>query len=394
MFWGVGIFLAGSVLCGLAWSMPALIASRALQGIGAGAVHPVATTIVGDTYTVEERARVQGYLASVWFIAAMLGPTLGGLFSEYLSWRWIFLVNVPLGAVAVWMLARHFHEHVERRKHALDYPGAVLLASGCGLAIVGLLEGGASWAWRSVPGIGAFAGAFVLLLAFVLVERRAKEPVLPFWVFRRRILGAGNAVVLCVGAIVIGMNAYVPTFAQSVLGAGPVMAGFVLAMLAVMWPLAAAFSGRVYLRIGFRDTSLVGSVVVLLGVVLCTFLSGESHLWHVAALSGVVGLGLGLMFNPTIVAVQDAVGWQRRGVVTGTAMFSRAIGSSLGVAVFGAIVNVGLPDDVDRRQIASGGKEVVNQATHHVFIALVVIAACGVVATFCMPRKAKRLTFD
>src|SRR3954452_9082890 len=166
MFFGIGVFLLGSVLCGVAWSMPALIAFRAVQGIGAGAVQPMSMTMVGDMYTVEERARVQGYLASVWGIAAVVGPTLGGLFSQYLSWRWIFFVNIPLGAVAAWMLARTFQERVARRTHRIDYAGAVLLTGGCSLVILGLLEGGVSWAWESAPGLSVFVVGTAMLVGF------------------------------------------------------------------------------------------------------------------------------------------------------------------------------------------------------------------------------------
>src|ERR1700761_2017738 len=167
MFFGIAVFLLGSVLCGVAWSMPALIAFRAVQGIGAGAVQPMSMTIVGDLYTVEERARVQGYLASVWGAAAVLGPTLGGVFSEYVSWRWIFFVNLPLGAVASVVLARRFLEKVkERKRHRIDYAGAGTLTAGCSLLILGLLEGGIEWAWVSVPSIVIFVVAVAMLVGF------------------------------------------------------------------------------------------------------------------------------------------------------------------------------------------------------------------------------------
>ncbi len=150
-------------------------------------------TIVGDIYTVEERARVQGFIASVWGMASIVGPTLGGVFSQYLSWRWIFFVNLPVGALAAWMLVRHFHERVERRRHSIDYAGAGLLAAGCSLLILALLEGGRSWDWGSPVSIGLLALSAVLLAAFAYAERRAAEPILPMWVFTRRVLVGANA---------------------------------------------------------------------------------------------------------------------------------------------------------------------------------------------------------
>jgi EmrB/QacA subfamily drug resistance transporter len=420
MLFGIGVFLLGSVLCGVAWSMPALIAFRALQGIGAGAVQPMSLTIVGDLYTVEERARVQGYIASVWGVASVLGPTLGGVFSEYLSWRWIFFVNVPVGAAAVYMLVRHFHEDVVRRRHRIDYLGAFLLTGGCSLLILGLLEGGVGWAWGSAASLLTFGTGTVMVVAFLRVEQRAAEPVLPLWVFTRRTLIAGNLAAAAIGAMLIGLSSYVPTYVQGVLGTGPLVAGFALAALTVGWPLSATFSGRVYMRIGFRSTALIGSGVVVLGMLLTLLLSQQSLVWQVGAVCFVVGLGLGLTNPPTVVAVQSVVGWDRRGVVTGTNMFSRALGSAVGAAALGAIANATLshsfahpppelagtlPASVDATRLVLGGvdepsavsafiRTALFDATHNVFIALVVVAVLGACALLIMPRKVVPLVFD
>ncbi|WP_245737007.1 MDR family MFS transporter [Micromonospora pattaloongensis] len=422
MFFGIALFLLGSVLCGVAWSMPVLIIARAIQGIGAGAVQPISMTMVGDLYTVEERARVQGYLASVWGISAVLGPALGGVFSEYVSWRWIFFINLPLGAVAAWVLARRFTERVTRRSHRVDYAGAALLTGGLSLVILGLLEGGVAWGWASARSLVIFAVGAALLVAFVFVERRAAEPVLPLWVFRRRILAGGNLASFVVGALTIGLTSYLPTYAEGVLGTSALVAGFALAALTVGWPIAATLSGRVYLRIGFRDTALIGSVFVVGGAVLISLLTADSPVPAVAAAAFVVGVGMGLTASPTLVAVQSVVGWERRGVVTGTNMFSRSLGSAVGAAVFGAIANATLaarfadppaglagrmPDSADTSNLLVGGdaggaepavadylRHALYDATHHVFLALVVVAVLGVGALLLMPRRAEPLRFD
>jgi EmrB/QacA subfamily drug resistance transporter len=422
MLLGIAVFLVGSVLCGVAWSMPALIVARAVQGIGAGAIQPMSMTMVGDLYTLEERARVQGYVASVWGIASVVGPTLGGLFSQYLSWRWIFFVNLPLGALAAWMFLRSFSEQVTRRRHHIDYAGAVLLTSGCSLLIVGLLQAGVSWPWRSMTSVLVFGLALAAGTAFVLVERRAAEPVLPLWVFRRRILTAGNLVGLCVGALMIGLSSYVPTYVQGVLGTGALVAGLALAALTVGWPLAAALSGRLYLRIGFRSTSLLGSAVILAGAGLIGALGPHSAVWQVGATCFVFGLGLGLVASPTLVAVQSVVGWERRGVVTATNLFSRSLGSALGVAVLGAVANATLADrfahppaalrsalppgaDATGLVLGSGGhvahtaaaayvRTALFDATHHVFVGLLLVGALLVGALLLMPRRADPLVFD
>src|SRR4029079_13727643 len=179
MRFGVGLFLVGSVLCGAAWSMGTLIGARAVQSLGAGAIAPVAITIGGDIYSTAERAKAQGYIASVWGIAAVVGPTLGGLLSEYASWRWIFFVNIPLCLRAAAMLGRNFHEQVERSRPRIDYRGATLLTGGLALVILGVLEGGQAWAWHSPQSIAILGGGAVLLVVFVLIERRAADPVIP-----------------------------------------------------------------------------------------------------------------------------------------------------------------------------------------------------------------------
>src|SRR5262245_29183213 len=189
---GIAVFLVGSVLCCVAWSMPALIVARAVQGLGAGAIQPAAMTIVGDIYSIAERAKVQGYLASVWGMSSVVGPLLGGLVTEYVSWRWIFFVNLPIGALAMWMLRRHFHENVTPQRHRIDYLGSMLLSIGSAVIVLGLLEGGVSWSWPSVLGIGVPAVGVLVLGFFVLAERRAPEPVLPLWVLTRRLLTWGN----------------------------------------------------------------------------------------------------------------------------------------------------------------------------------------------------------
>jgi EmrB/QacA subfamily drug resistance transporter len=387
LLFGITVFIVGSVLCGFAWSMPVLIAARAIQGIGAGAVQPISMTMLGDLYTLEERARVQGYVTSVWAAASLVGPALGGVFAEYVSWRWIFFVNIPFGALALWMLVRGFHENVERKKHKIDYTGAGLLTIGCALVLLGLLEGGVAWAWDSLPSVLIFAVGGVVLVAFVFVERRAAEPVLPMWLFSNRTLVGGNLMGVIVGALLMGLTSYLPTYVESVLGTGALVAGFTLAAMTIGWPIAATLSGRVYMRIGMRDTALIGSVFVIIGAVLVALLSQSAAVWQAAAAAFVLGIGLGLSSSPTVVAVQTTVGWERRGVATATNMFARSIGSAVGVATFGAIANAtlaGRPED----------PQTLYEATHNVFLTLAGVAVLSVGALLLMPRRSVDATKD
>ena len=265
MLIGIGLFLLGSILCGVAWSMPVLIAFRVVQGLGAGAVQPMAITIAGDIYTLAERAKVQGYLASVWAVSSVVGPTLGGVFASLGIWRGIFLVNIPLCLVAGWMLVRSFHENIERVKHRVDYLGAGLLTVSLTLLILGALEGGQAWAWDSAISDAVFAGGALLFAAFILVERRAAEPVLPPWVVSRRLLATTAMVAFGVGAVMLGLTSYVPTFLVGALSTSPIVAGLALAALTIGWPISASQSGRLYLRIGFRNTALIGITVTVIG---------------------------------------------------------------------------------------------------------------------------------
>jgi len=379
---GVGLFLLGSILCGFAWSMPALIAFRAVQGLGAGAVQPMAITIAGDIYTVAERAKTQGYLASVWAISSVVGPTLGGVFSEFVSWRWIFFVNVPLCLIAGWMLWRHFHENIERRRHRVDYAGAVLLTFGLSAVILAVLEGGQAWAWNSPQSLAAFGLGAVLLAAFVLVERRAAEPILPLWVFSRRLLLTTTFVSLGVGAILIGLTSYVPTYLEGSIGVSPLVSGLALAALTIGWPISASLSGRLYLRIGFRRTVLIGMVFAVAGAAVLVAFAGAPNLIVTAVGCFVVGLGLGLVATPSLIAAQSSVPWNERGVVTGTNMFARSIGSAVGVAIFGAIANAIFAATPNGDNVPS----VVESASGAVFVAVLVCAVATVVAAVLMPR--------
>jgi EmrB/QacA subfamily drug resistance transporter len=415
---GTLIFLAGSILSGLAWSMVALIAFRALQGLGAGAIQPIVTTLAGDLYTLEERARVQGFISSVWGISAVVGPAIGGFFAEYASWRWIFYVNVPIGAAALAVIIAGFQEpHVVRRRHRIDVEGSALLVGGIGLLIFGLLQGGVRWAWLSGWSIGVFAVSAVLLVAFGVNETRAAEPMLPPWVFGRRLLLGSALGSGAVGLLTIGLTTFLPTFAQGVLGAGPVVAGFVLAAMSIGWPISSSLSGRLYLTIGFRDSALIGAAICLVAGVLLALLDERSQVWQAAGACLVMGVGLGLLSTPLIVGVQSVVDWRRRGVVTGASMFTRMLGQALGAAIFGSVANstlhhrlaqappaiaAKLPRSVNATASVLGGhaphgaagayvRQGLELATHRVFLGLVAVAALALVALLATPRRFEQL---
>jgi EmrB/QacA subfamily drug resistance transporter len=418
---GVLVFLAGSVLCGIAWNMVALIAFRGLQGLGAGAILPIAMTVVGDIYTVTERARIQGWLSSVWGVAAVVGPATGGLFAEYLSWRWIFYVNLPIGAVAIFMVATRLREQVRRRQHRIDVAGSLLMFLGVGLLVLGLLEGGVHWAWASPQSIAVFTAALLALGGFVWQERHAPEPTVPGWVLARRPALGAALTNLVIGVLMIGMITFLPTYAQGVLGATPTLAGFTLAAMTVGWAGIAAVAGRLYLRIGFRDTALCGMSLTIVAALLLSLLSGGAPLWALALASMLMGVGIGLPAVSLLVGVQSVIGWERRGVATGTALFARMLGSAVGAAVFGSVANSTLaswfrraPASVRGRlpsvnatgdvlggavarahdAVAGYVRQGLDLAGHRVFRALAVVAVLGIAAILVAPRRYAPLRFE
>jgi MFS family permease len=345
----------------------------------------MAITIAGDIYTVAECAKTQGYLASVWAVSSVVGPTLGGVFSEFLSWRWIFFVNVPLCLIAGWMLVRHFQEKVERRTHTVDYAGAVLLTLGLSAVILAVLEGGQAWAWSSPQSIVTFtAGGLLLLHSSSLSDAppnlSCRSGIHP------RLLLTTTFISLGVGAILIGLTSYVPTYLEGALGVSPLVSGLALAALTLGWPISASVSGRFYLRIGFQRTVLIGLAVAIAGAAVLAVFASSPHLAVVTVGCFVVGLGMGLVASPSLIAAQSSARWNERGMVTGTNMFARSIGSAVVVAIFGAIANAVFAAS----DASPGGRHeasVVIQAGGAVFIAVLVCAVLTVIAGLAMPRS-------
>ncbi|HEY0249396.1 MAG TPA: MDR family MFS transporter [Gryllotalpicola sp.] len=382
LLFGIGLFVLGSILCGAAWSMPVLIGARVIQGLGAGAVLPISMTITSDLYTLEERAKVQGYLASVWAIASVVGPTLGGVFAQLGIWRWIFWINIPLGAVAMLMLWRSYHEKKrETQREPIDYLGAVLLSGGTTALLLGLLEGGTTWSWGSAISIGIFVASAALLVAFVFVELRIAHPIFDLGLLKRRVVAASTVASLMIGVVVLGLSTYVPIYAQDVLGFGALIAGLALAALTLGWPLSASQAGRIYLRWGFRVTSVIGSLLVVLGAALTLMLGEHSSIWLVALFCFVIGCGMGLTAVPTLIAAQTSAGWHERGAVTGTNMFARSMGSAVGVAIFGAVVNSRVT--LNAAGVPEGAG--LSAAMHLVFLAILVVALVLLIAVFFLP---------
>ncbi|WP_398859187.1 MFS transporter [Streptomyces chengmaiensis] len=339
---GIVLFLAGSLLCAAAWNMAALIAFRVVQGLGGGALQGTVQTIAADLYPLRERPRIQARLSTVWAASAVAGPAVGGLLAAYADWRWIFLINLPVGALALWLAARHLEEPLRTEptdRPRIDWPGALLVFASGALLITALVQGGVAWPWLSAPSLTLFGGSALLIAATVVTERRAAEPVIPGWVWRRRTIAAVNLALGALGLLMVAPTVFLPTYAQSVLGLGPIAAGFVLSAMILTWPVSAAFANRVYTRIGFRLTAVTGITLSMLTLLAFPLLPYPGEPWQPTLIMLLLGASLGLFQLPLIVGVQSTVGWSERGTTTASVLFCRQVGQSLGAALFGAVAN-------------------------------------------------------
>ena len=336
---GTIVFLLGSALCGVAEDMTQLVAFRVIQGLGAGAVFPVTLTIVGDVFSLEERARIIGFFSATWGIAGIVGPVVGGFITDYLSWRLIFFVNLPVGAVALAMLWPTFRERVQRRERRIDYLGAVTLTLGLTALMVALLEAGETLPRLSVTAIALFGASAVLLAIFGWHERRAAEPIIPPALLTRRLILVAGLCVFLNGVMNAGTGTFVPVFAQGVLGGTATLAGAVLIPTSFTWTAGSIIGGRVLLRIGYRSTVSLGAFTIALGALQLATVAETSPIWVVLVAVGMIGLGMGFSMSSLTIAVQNAVPWNQRGVVTSTNQFFRSIGQAIGVAALGAVFN-------------------------------------------------------
>lgn len=337
---GIGLFVIGSMLSGAAQSMVQLIWFRAFQGLGAGAVMPVALTIFGDIFTGEARGRMQGLLSAVWGIAALIGPLAGGLFVDLISWRWIFYINVPVGIVAILLILGFFYEpQAEKKKKSIDYWGAILFTIAISSLIYALLSGGETYAWTSFVILGLFAISLLFLGLFLVVESKVPEPMLPLSLFKVPVIAVSNVVGLIASCVLIGVNVYLPIWIQTLLGYSATSSGLTLMPTSLAWSLAATLAGRYMYSIGSKATAVFGTVLIAAGSAWLVFINTGSPYWYLVVIMIIIGFGMGCSMTPLTVMVQSAVGWSMRGVATASITFNRTLGQTVGIAIFGTVFN-------------------------------------------------------
>lgn len=339
------IFLIGSALCGMAQNMPQLIGFRALQGLGGGGLMVLSMAIVGDIVPPRERGRYQGLFGAVFGTTSVLGPLLGGLFTEHLSWRWVFYVNLPLGVVALAVIATVLRIPRKSAKHVIDYLGTLLIASVATCLVLVASLGGTTWGWGSPQIVGLAVLGVVLAFVFVAVERRAAEPVLPLKLFRIRTFTLSAVISFIVGFAMFGAMTYLPTFLQVVQGVSPTLSGVHMLPMVAGLLLASTASGQIVSRTGrWKVFPVTGTAVTAVGLLLLHQLDEHSSTAEMSAFFFVFGLGLGLVMQVLVLIVQNAVSYEDLGVATSGATFFRSIGASFGVAIFGTVFTNRLGD--------------------------------------------------
>jgi EmrB/QacA subfamily drug resistance transporter len=409
---GLGIFLAGSILSGLATSMPALIAFRTVQGAGGGALIPLGYTIVADIFGLERRAKMQGYFSATWGVASIAGPLIGGFLTDHASWRWVFYVNVPFGLLAGGILAQAL-AHLPRPPGAVrvDWTGGLLLTAGMTALLVALVEDG-----RGGAGLGPLLVlAAVLLVAFVVWERRAPEPLLPLRLFSNRIFRAAAISGFLTGMAMFGAISFVPLFVQGVQGGTATQAGTALTPFVLGWVTFSAISARLLLKVGYRWPVLAGMACLILAFYLMSEMGPGTTRGAIAWTMALAGVAMGLVMVPLLIAVQNAVPKRDLGAATSATTFFRSIGGAAGVAVMGAVLSYQLIDRLGRPFVGGTPEAIVNpalrpslppdvlavfsealaHALHAVFLVGLVIACLALASALLVPAgRAQDLILD
>lgn len=397
----MALFLIGSVLCGLATTLTQLILARALQGIGAGGIMPLAFILIGEMFSLQQRTRMQGVFSGVWGVSSIAGPLLGGFIVDQLSWHWIFYINVIPGLLAGALVAFGWRDQIYRHERpAVDYAGAALLSASVVLLLLGLMELGTSRGWIFI------ASAFALFVILFQVERRAADPILPIALFRDKLFSTATAHGLFTGWGVFGTISFIPLFVQSVLGASPTQAGITITPMLLGWVGASIFGTRILLKVGYRRLSLIGTSVFVIGAFLLAFAGSNSTQNFVMIFVTMMGIGMGLSIPAFVIAVQTTVERRHLGTATSMLQFSRSMGGTLGVSVMGAALSARLASNLSASGldldliaqlldpvpgsesiIDAGARLAMADAIHLVFLIAFVAAVLGLASAIFTPRK-------
>ncbi|KNZ40827.1 MDR family MFS transporter [Acetobacterium bakii] len=403
---GIIIFLVGSTLCGFSRSMDMLIGFRAIQGLGAGAIFTLTYTIVGDIFSLAERPKIQGSLGTVWGIAGLLGPLLGGAFIDLLSWHWIFFINIPFGILSIFLIQRNLKESFEKKKNIIDYAGIVTL-SGAMLVFFNIFLSAESMNYSRIFIGASVAGTLLLLVAFYFIEKKAVEPIVPLEIltkFNQMV----NGISFLLAAVLIGIDVYMPIYIQNVLGYSPTVSGLALVSLTITWLISAVVLGKMIITRGGKTVTIIANAILLLGILLLPTLGMQTPLLLVILFVGVIGFGMGGAMTVLTILIQESVGYSQRGAATATNSLLKTLGQTIGISIFGSVFNLfivryfnnnGLsgvnPNDLygsSAQAMVFTGEQVsqsLNASLHVLFIILAVLVFIALSLSVMMPKTSQ-----
>lgn len=404
---GIIIFLIGSSLCGISQTMYQLIAFRAVQGLGAGSIFTVTYTIVGDVFSLSERAKVQGWLSTVWGIASLAGPFLGGFLIDYLSWHWIFFINIPFGIMSIILIQKNLKENFERKKHKIDYAGIAALSASIIALLYGVLVGGESQSFYSLTIVVCLVITIIFLIAFYFIEKKAEEPIIPFDIFTKTNIIV-NIISFLASAVLIGADVYMPIYMQNVLGFGATISGVSMAPMSVAWLMSAVILGKAIPKYGERAVIALSSTILVISCALLPTLTVSSPLLLVIIYITIMGFGFGGSFTTLTIVVQSSVDYNKRGAATASNSLVRTLGQTIGVSVFGSMFNLGIvkyfsklgiqgvePNNLYSAASVNYGvsidqiKASLHSGLYSVFILLIILTVVSLTLSFILPNALK-----
>jgi len=404
---GIVIFLVGSILCGLSKSMYMLIVFRALQGLGAGSIFTVTYTIIGDEFSLEERPKVQGSIGTVWGVASLLGPFLGGFLINVLSWHWIFFINIPFGILSIVLLQRSLKETFEKKKVKIDFAGIIVLSMAMIIFLNIFLDSGNFGIQKNVFIVLSICATALLLILFYFIERKAKEPIIPFDIFTKTIINV-NLISFLLSAILIGVDVYMSIYIQNILGFSPTISGLAMAPMSVAWLMSSVILGKCIMSHGEKFVIMISVFILFISTLLFATLNVHSSLLLVVLFSFVMGFGLGGAFTTLTIVVQTAVEYNKRGAATATNSLLRTLGQTIGVSVFGGIFNADIVNyfnkiginGVDNHNLYTTASDVgvtgdqiklsLNNATHIIYEIFILIAILCLILAFVLPKVIRK----
>jgi EmrB/QacA subfamily drug resistance transporter len=404
---GIIIFLIGSSLCGISQTMYQLIAFRAVQGLGAGSIFTVTYTIVGDVFSLSERAKVQGWLSTVWGIASLAGPFLGGFLIDYLSWHWIFFINIPFGIMSIILIQKNLKENFERKKHKIDYAGTAALSASIIALLYGVLVGGESQSFYSLTIVVSLAITVIFLIAFYFIEKKAEEPIIPFDIFTKTNIIV-NIISFLASAVLIGVDVYMPIYMQNVLGFGATISGVSMAPMSVAWLVSAVILGKAIPKHGERAVIALSTIILVVSCALLPTLTVSSPLLLVIIYITIMGFGFGGSFTTLTIVVQSSVDYNKRGAATASNSLVRTLGQTIGVGVFGSMFNLSIvkyfsklgiqgvePNNLYSAASVNYGvsidqiKASLHSGLYSVFILLTILTVVSLTLSFILPNALK-----